>query len=126
MGFGKGESKMNMNKEKTPLQALNNIKNLFIGSPINQSQQFEIIETALKRLEKIDNTTTKMNNKKLIMFDEEVGKRLKALEIIKEKGNFLCLHYSEYENKYYIYDAELYMHNELTKEEYELLKEILK
>ena len=54
-----------------------------------------------------------------------IQKALKALEIIKEKGNFLCLDYSEYENKYYIYDAELYIHNELTKEEYDLLKEVL-
>ena len=37
--------------ELTPLQALENIKNLFIGSPINPTQQFGIIETALKALE---------------------------------------------------------------------------
>ena len=126
-----------MSKKLTPLETwylvkkyLNEFHHRIVSEDIEvetiEGHPINIIESALKRLEKIDNTTTKMNDKELIMFDEEVGKRLKALEIIKEKGNFLCLHYSEYENKYYIYDAELYMHNELTKEEYELLKEILK
>ena len=32
-------------------EALNNIKNLFIGSPINPTQQFEIIEKDLEVLE---------------------------------------------------------------------------
>ena len=32
-------------------ESLNNIKNLFIGSPINPTQQFEIIEKDLEILE---------------------------------------------------------------------------
>ena len=51
---------------------------------------------------------------------------LKALEIIKEKGNFIFLDYCEYDNKYYIYDNEMYQNNEITKEEYDLLKEVFK
>ena len=35
----------------TSKEALNNIKNLFIGSPINPTQQFEIIEKDLEVLE---------------------------------------------------------------------------
>ena len=38
----------------TSKEALNNIKNLFIGSPINLTQQFEIIEKDLDRLEKLE------------------------------------------------------------------------
>lgn len=41
------------------LQALENIKSLFVGSPIDLSQQFDIIETALKRLEVLDNIQSK-------------------------------------------------------------------
>lgn len=52
-------------------------------------------------------------------------KALKALQIIKEKGNFISLEYDKYDDKYYIYDNEYYMHNEITKEEYDLLREVL-
>ena len=74
-----------MSKELTPLEALNNIKNLFIGSPIKPTQQFEIIETALKRLEKYDNDLDIEPLKKAVLKQDEI------LRIIKEKG----LHYLE-------------------------------
>ena len=43
-------------------ESLNNIKNLFIGSPINPTQQFEIIEKDLDKLDKI----------KKILFEEDL------------------------------------------------------
>ena len=45
----------------------------------------------------------------------ENAKKLKALQIIKEKGNFISFGYDEYDHKYYIYDNEYCMHNEITK-----------
>ena len=78
---------------------------------------------ALKRLgwyQRIDGMCALQSNDYKIVEDE-----LKALEIIKKKGNFISLEYDEFNGKYYIYDSELYMHNEITKEEYDLLKEIL-
>ena len=57
-----------------------------------------------------------------------VYKAFKAIEIIKEKCPFFNL-YSDEEGMcpkghYRIYDNELYQFNELTKEEYEVLKEV--
>lgn len=52
-------------------------------------------------------------------------KKIIALDIIKKKGNFIHLEYDKNDNKYYIWDNEYYMHNEITKEEYEILKEVL-
>lgn len=54
-----------------------------------------------------------------------VATALRALDIIKKKGNFISLEYDKYDDKYYIYDNEYYMHNEITKEEYDLLREVL-
>lgn len=87
-----------MDKELTPLEALNTIYNLedLQGGRDEFWKAYRIIE-----------------------------KSVKALEIIKEKGNFLWLQYDEYDNKYYIYDNESYQHNEITKEEYDILKEVL-
>lgn len=127
-----------MSKELTPLQALGKLIEVISPYvlPLGDTQLIldlsDIIETALKRLEKIDNTTTKMNDKELIMFDEEVGKRLKALEIIKDKVaplvNLDTIDIGDGSNKlkYRVYDNELYAYRPLTEEEYELLKEVLK
>ena len=64
-------------------------------------------------------------DEKLYQSLEIIEKSLKALEIIKEKGNFINLEHVEDNDKFYIYDNEYYMRNEITKEEYELLKEVL-
>ena len=52
----------------TSKEALNNIKNLFIGSPINPTQQFEIIE---KDLEILNILKTEIFNEHC--FDLDVG-----------------------------------------------------
>ena len=54
---------------------------------------------------------------------KEGEKAKQALEIIKNKCRFF---YVEEENgRYRVYDNELYKYNELTQEEYNLLKEVL-
>lgn len=53
-------------------EALNNIKNLFIGSPINPAQQFEIIEKDLEILEILkihyDNNSLALSLNSFIVF----------------------------------------------------------
>lgn len=83
-------------KKLTALKVVEYLRWLFIGSPIVLSHYFDIIE-----------------------------KELKALEIIKENANFLCVDCDEEKDKYYIYDAEYYMRNEITKEKYDILIEVL-
>ena len=67
----------------------------------------------------------------LILIDEskvlKMIKSLKALEIIKEKGLYWDIQYQPYEEKndYRAWDNELYESVKLTKEEYDLLKEVL-
>lgn len=53
----------------TSRQALNNIKNLFIGSPINLAQQFEIIEKDLDRLEKLEKENKELNDFKYMFIN---------------------------------------------------------
>lgn len=97
-------------------------------------ERYDIIETALKDYEQL-----KSRENNVLPIDEfigdlgehtrdEVAMKLKALEIIKDKimplvnldDGELC------ECHYRVYDNELYGHTELTKEEYDLLKEIQK
>jgi hypothetical protein len=81
-----------------------------------------------KELEALKKIRDKADLEFFISLDEDfeiIEKSLKALEIIKEKGNFINLEHVEDNDKFYIYDNEYYMRNEITKEEYELLKEIL-
>ena len=83
----------------------------------------------LKRITYHLNITT--NEKDKYALSKEFGddykiieKELKALEIIKDKCYFFSLEDCGNET-YRVYDNELYRFNELTKEEYELLKEVL-
>ena len=57
----------------------------------------------------------------------EIKKKLRALEVIKEKGLYWDIQYQPYEEKndYRAWDNELYESVKLTKEEYDLLKEVL-
>lgn len=95
-----------MSKKITPIQALENIK--------ERLKQDDIIHL--------------LDMCNLIV----VEKALKALEIIKNKVaplvNLDTIDIGDGSNKlkYRVYDNELYAYRPLTKEEYELLKEILK
>ena len=133
-----------MSKELTPLEALENIKTLFIGSPIELSKQFETIETALKHYEEgIKNSKTYVpHSAKNALFDlqclamknthrdfwrlpeqlaNDVKKELKALEIIKSK-EMLSL-FKDISGKCFIVFNTTAI--EIPKEEYYLLKEAL-
>lgn len=89
-----------------------------------------IIETELKRLENFDNhhcvTLPRMSGKKSLA--EDYAEALMILRIIKEKVMpLVCVDDGEVANGHYrVYDAELYMHRELTRTEFDLLKEVLK
>lgn len=57
----------------------------------------------------------------------EIVKKAQAFEIIKEKGIYWGIDYQPYEerNDYRAWDNELYESVKLSKEEYDLLKEVL-
>ena len=109
------------------LEAFNRFKMLVKPDTVSDEclELKETIETELKRLEELEkafDALLKDDEKTKKLLSKEIEKN-RAFEIIKEKGNFISLEYDEYNDKYYIYDNELYMHNEITKEEFDLLKE---
>ena len=66
----------------TSKEALNNIKKLFIGSPINPTQQFEIIEKDLEMLEIIKRKLIIATNfVSFIAYDNEEYKKIMELII---------------------------------------------
>lgn len=102
-----------MSKE---LEALENIKSLFAGSPIDLSQQFEIIETALKDYGKlkIDFLKEATENDYLKMVLEIIKNHIVEIkeENIIEKpvnNNELIIRFRKFDNM----------------KEYDLLKEVL-
>lgn len=123
-----------MNKKITPLEALNNIKNLFIGSPINPTQQFEIIETALKNYEK------KTKLAKEYKDVNNVAKRLHAFTLLDDCDiDIWLIKHCDYENYCRVRtlclkttgnadvdDANREVINLPTEKEFDFLKEILK
>lgn len=108
-----------MSKE---LEALENIKHYDSRVGLHEDD-YKIIETALKRLESVDRVGE--------MFCVNVDKKLKALEIIKEKEvnvfDVLATGYVEYYNMCVVNKIRPEYCNSyfLTQEEYELLKEVL-
>ena len=116
-----------MNKEMTPLQALKKIKQAryFVDFELDAKvsedykKELDIIETALKDYEK------KTKLAKEYKDVNNVAKRLKALEIIKEKPVVALVDYK------YTYEEWLELVDERekdlfrNKEEYDLLKEVL-
>ena len=126
--------------ELTPLQALQNIKFKLMRSydgsvGMNGNVMFEkeipVIETALKRLQEQDAIDVFMANlsKDLRITDsrkeaELIAKQLKALEIINNK-NVDTLRIKITPNVTRYNKKKMYGCKNLTKEEYELLKEVL-
>ena len=116
-----------MSKEMTPLQALKKIKQAryFVDFELDAKvsedykKELDIIETALKDYEK------KTKLAKEYKDVNNVAKRLKALEIIKEKPVVALVDYK------YTYEEWLELVDERekdlfrNKEEYDLLKEVL-
>ena len=111
-----------MSKELTPLQALENIRK---GRGLSHlftyyEEELNIIETALKRLEKIETTTHSV-------LREDISNKLKALEIIKNK-HINCIDIittKDYEEYIDEFNRFVKGNNPLNREEYELLKEML-
>ena len=112
------------------LEIIKNAPTIYVGcaSDIYTRYPFECkeIETALKRLEKIETTTHSV-------LREDISKKLKALEIIKEKNVFVWsfLHRKDFEYTYdyykkcYGYFHSGYDYKLLTEEEFNLLKEVM-
>lgn len=129
-----------MSKELEALKFIKNVE-VWIGNDYNTATKvfeidheydkaFEIVETALKRLEKIEDkkivgTTTMDKALEKFMLDNcpEIKKKIKALEIIKEKFYFEWLLLSKNVDQYN--EAQDDDKNKLTQEEYNLLKEVL-
>ena len=110
----------------TPLEVLEELKYQCVNYEAN-IERFDIIETALKSYEVlVEIHANTINSMKL------VEKKLKALEIIKEKevDTMLLFRCFVFDNLYShphfeMYNQELYTQN-ITPQEYNLLKEVLK
>ena len=90
--------------------------------------KYKALETAYKNNEGLVRENTDLINRNLELQDENI-KLKKAIKIIKENTN---IHYEEWDEDYcriYFYENEYYgdfsIYLSLTKEEYELLKEVL-
>ena len=108
-----------MNKE---LEALKRIKSHYNDRVcIDILEDFDLIESALKRLETLEEEKQS--------FDRQLEKKLKALEIIKEKSvdvGFLQWHSSVDSYNSYIVEHAWTKHTRtLTQGEFDLLKEVL-
>jgi hypothetical protein len=137
-----------MGKEMTQLEALEELPEdyKFVYKIKGCEQKFDfdtntivdkILSTRAKKVDEevirqLRNIGEAKGINELILIDESkvlnMIKSLKALEIIKEKVMPL-VNLDEGElckDHYRVYDGELYMYTELTKEEYDLLKEALK
>lgn len=126
-----------MSKELTPLEALDFIKT----SPyrnwkgkvntinFNFETEIKIIETALKRLETLEEDFMSLTETNMELVQEQARnqKKLKALEIINNKEVAVFFlnkskDVNDYNNTLKTYGT----NQELTQEEYDLLKEVFK
>ena len=108
-----------MNKGLEALKELKEACETHMGRMIYilQEDKFELIENELKRLEKLDEEKTS--------FDRQLEKELKAFEIIKEKPQ-ATLWLTQYCDKETEYDDMISIFKEdITKEQFNLLKEVL-
>jgi len=85
----------------------------------NASKDFDIIENALKRLDELDTWINQSNTTKI----KALNNKLKALEVIKEKK--VNLEYIKCCENYEQYKTVCSYWNEITQEEFDLLKETL-
>jgi hypothetical protein len=122
-----------MNKELTPLQALDNIIETFIDK---DSEDIKTVRTALKEYEyekeqheyfakQFEDYKSAYHTQKYEL--EQVEKKLKALEILKRYVYKIEKYNGCSGTEYWIFfDGMESENNDLSKEEYELLKEVLK
>lgn len=114
-----------MSKELTPLEALN----ILVGMAVVQQRAYTIkpiIEKALKETERLK--TSYLENLLNEESKEYIYKKLKVLEIVKEKKVDVDLLLKSLDSEMYNVVFENWNRperNQLTQEEYELLKEVL-
>lgn len=131
-----------MSKEITPLKALNEIYGDLDGYLAQlDKKDYEIVKTALKELNEyksilkdfgLENPQNLIDNLNIIK-DSKFHEKIKALEIVKDKQVEVCYFMNcetleEYNDDViaaYAYEEDAAKQRMLTKEEYELLKEIL-
>lgn len=114
-----------MSKELSPLEAVEKIREInyfeddqeVIEDCFGLEEYLSIIESALKRLESVDRIGE--------MFCVNVDKKLKALEIIKEKRVNACEIINSKDVREYNWSIHTPKKYPLTQEEYDLLKEVL-
>lgn len=116
-----------MNKE---LKALKRIRKLLEDKYglLIYVNDLDIIETALKKVERIEKSYRQATEMKCAM-EKHIIKQDKILRIIKEKVMPLVSLDYQPERKgkeYRVYDSELYQYTDLFKEQYDLLKEYFK
>ena len=111
-------------------ESLNNIKNLFIGSPINPTQQFEIIEKDLDRLEKLEKENKELNDFKYMFINCKKLTPLPKIPELEKYNKNAKKHHKELEvldilkRNIYVADNTIYATpNELEKNDYNKLKE---
>ena len=111
-------------------EALNNIKNLFIGSPINPTQQIEIIEKDLDRLEKLEKENQKLNDFKYMFINCKKLTPLPKIPELEKYNKNAKKHHKDLEildilkRNIYVSDNTIYATpNELEKDDYNKLKE---
>ena len=111
-----------MAKELTPIKALKELKKRYGKNfSLNDDERCRVIEAALKEKEKkIIRTITVNKALEQFLIDScpEVEKKLKALEILKDWFEVI-----EDENGYHL--RTLFDIGRITKEDYDLLKEVL-
>lgn len=119
-------------KEKTAIRVL---KEAFIElgyEDLPQNCWFQYLEEAVDKAQKYDDLCEELSKldgmnslirltEENIKLNQENYKLKKAIEILKDKVGFI-FHIDD-DNKYYF--SSKYLCNEITKEEYELLKEVL-
>jgi len=139
-----------MSKELSPLEALNDLREVKGWNDDEFNKRLDIIETALKKHELLKNTKIIVADKKITdddleklkcesmivgnsqceikpLFDEETLNKLKALEIIKEKQvNVGAFYVFDNLEQYNGYCEMVGGCKKLTQEEFDLLKEVLK
>lgn len=128
---------MNVKKEESAtmseeLETLKRIIKTYEERGIIHYSDIDIIETAFKDYEELLKKHKDLERKYYIETLSIDYKKLKALEIIKEKevDTLLLFRCFEFDNLYgyshfEMYNQELYTQN-ITQEEYDLLKEVLK
>lgn len=112
-----------MSKE---LKALERVKNFMSNNAVHWKQDIGYIETALKDYEMEHTLRIRLENinYELVRENQENNKKLKALEIIKDKEPSIMRIRLTKNSKHY--NAIMPDWRQLTKEEFNILKEVFK